>query len=133
MRGINRVTIIGRLGRDPEVRVGAKSGRKVVTLSLATNRAFKKNDEWMEETDWHRVKCFGRLADQVMERLHKGDVAGVIGTLTYDRWTDASGNSRIAAVVRADQVEFVNVRSKSSGQAVMHPATANPEAVQVGA
>ncbi|MCO4745455.1 MAG: single-stranded DNA-binding protein [Proteobacteria bacterium] len=132
MRGINRVTIIGRLGRDPELRVGAKTGKKVATISLATNRAFKKDGEWHEATDWHRVKCFDRLAEQVVERLHKGEVAGVIGTLTYDKWTDASGNARVAAIVKADQVEFMSPRRVGAFPGVQ-PATAHPEAVQAHA
>lgn len=132
MRGINRVTIIGRLGRDPELRVG-KTGRQVATLSVATNRAYKKDGEWIEETDWHRIKCFDRLAEQVMARLKKGEVAGVIGTLTYSKWTDASGNSRMSTVIKADQVEFVSLKGASTGQVASVPATSNPEAVQPSA
>lgn len=128
MRGINQITIIGRLGRDPELRVGAASGRKVVTLSVATNRSFKRGEEWVESTDWHKVKCFDRLAEQALT-LTKGDAVGVQGTLVYDKWTDASGNSRTHAVVRATQVEFI--RTKRAGEQPFLPvsASANPEAV----
>lgn len=124
MRGINRVTLIGRLGRDPELRTGVSTGRKVATLSVATNRAFKRGDSWQEETDWHKVKCFDRLAEQVVKGVGKGDPVGITGTLMYDRWTDASGNPRVMAVIRAEQVEFIQPRTLGK-----KAASANPEAV----
>lgn len=129
MRGINKITIIGRLGRDPELRVGASTGRKVATLSIATNRAYKKGEEWVENTDWHKVKCFDRKADQVVQHLSKGDAVGITGALTYDRWTDASGNTRIHAVIRAEQVEFIRQPRASQGSLPVNLATSNPEAV----
>jgi single-strand DNA-binding protein len=129
MRGINQITLIGRLGRDPELRVGAASGRKVVTLSVATNRSYKRGEEWVENTDWHKVKCFDRLAEQVLN-LGKGDAVGVQGTLVYDKWTDASGNNRTYAVVRASQVEFIRA-PRASQQVLPVPAVSNPEAVAV--
>ncbi|TNE85471.1 MAG: single-stranded DNA-binding protein [Deltaproteobacteria bacterium] len=130
MRGINQITLIGRLGRDPELRVGAASGRKVATLSIATNRSYKRDDQWVENTDWHKVKCFDRLAEQVLS-LHKGDAVGVQGTLVYDKWTDASGNSRMHAVIRANQVEFIRApQAQSQGRLPVSPAGSNPEAIE---
>ena len=81
-RGVNKVTLIGNLGNDPEVRYG-KNGNAVANVSLATAESWRDKDsgEQQERTEWHRVVFFGRLAEIVSEYLHKGSQVYVEGRL----------------------------------------------------
>ena len=93
MRGINTVTILGRLGHDPELRHTPK-GHQVLELGVATNRSVKRDDEWMEETDWHRVKLWNKQAEFVATHARKGDVLAVEGALRTESWTDTATQLR---------------------------------------
>src|SRR5688572_27798097 len=106
MRGMNRIVIIGRLGADPELRT-AKSGNPWATLSVATNRARKEGDTWIEETDWHEVKVFGEDAERCHRRLKRGSVVAVDGSLVYEAWTDDQGARRRKPKIVASRVQFV--------------------------
>ncbi|MGC9023052.1 MAG: single-stranded DNA-binding protein, partial [Dissulfurimicrobium sp.] len=72
-RGLNKVMLIGRLGADPEIRY-TQDGTPVANLRLATNRAVKKGEQWEEETDWHRVIAWRRLAEICERYLNKGSL-----------------------------------------------------------
>ncbi len=106
MRGVNRVILVGRLGRDPEVRYG-RSGTPWCSLSVATERSVKNGEGWEQVTDWHRVKVFGRQAEQCGARLRRGSLAAIEGPMTYDTWTDDDGVKRTTSTVYADRVEFL--------------------------
>ena len=108
MRGLNKVVIIGNLGSDPELRTAKGGGVPWSTLSVATGRARKQDGQWVEETDWHAVRVFGRTAEQVAQYLRKGALVGVEGTLVYDRWTADDGTPRKTARVLADKVSFLD-------------------------
>ena len=84
MRGVNQVTIIGRLGRDPETRYG-NSGNAITTLAIATEEQWKDKDsgETQKKTSWHRVKIFGKLAEIAGEYLKKGAAVYIGGKLDY--------------------------------------------------
>lgn len=107
MRGINRIVVVGRLGADPELRQ-AKTGSPWCTLSLATNRSRREGDAWVEETDWHDVRVFGDDASFCHERLAKGSVVAVDGTLVYDAWTDESGKRRRNPRIVATRVQALS-------------------------
>ena len=117
MRGLNRVTLLGRLGRDPELRTSA-SGTSWATLSLATDRSRREGDGWVEETDWHRVKVFGRDAERSHQRLSKGSLALVEGSISYENWEDKEGVRRTSTVILADRITFVDPRRASSEPAM---------------
>ena len=106
MRGINRVFIIGRVGQDPELRVG-KTGTPWMRLSVATNRGVKHGDEWQEETDWHRVHLFGTNAERAMDMARAGTLVHVEGSITYEKWTDEEGVRRMSCKVLGDRVSFI--------------------------
>ena len=91
MRGLNHVVLIGRLGRDPELRTSKESGAHWGVFTLATNRGLKVGEQWEETTDWHRVKCFGRLAENCSRALFKGSLVAVEGYIQNEQWTDADG------------------------------------------
>lgn len=107
MRGLNKVIMIGRLGREPEIRASRESGAKWGTFSLATNRSIRVGDSWEEATDWHRVKCFGKLAERCALYLSKGSLVAVEGAVHSEQWTDDDGQRRYSTSIVADSVTFL--------------------------
>ena len=98
---INRVLLVGHLGRDPEVRTN-QAGDKIVTLSLATSEQWKDRGtgERKEQTEWHRVVIFNtNLADIAEKYLKKGSLVGVEGKLQTRKWTDKDGIERYSTEV----------------------------------
>ena len=108
---MNKAIIVGRLGRDPESRE-TRNGGQIVSLSVATNHRKKEGDEWVEATEWHRVKCFGRTADNVARYLTKGSECAVEGRIQTEKWTDKDGRDRYTTEIIAERVEFVGSRGE---------------------
>lgn len=106
MRGLNRVTLIGRLGRHPELRT-SKAGKPWCKLAVATNRRKKHGEEWKEETDWHRVTVFGDDAERCDRMLRAGSLVAVEGTMTYDQYEDKDGVKRTSPEVIARNIGFL--------------------------
>ena len=103
-RGINKVILVGTLGKDPEVRY-SQSGGAITSVSLATNEKWKdKNGEMQERTEWHRVKFFGRLAEIAGEYLKKGGQCYVEGKLRTEKYTDKQGVERYSTDIIADEM-----------------------------
>jgi single-strand DNA-binding protein len=93
-RSLNKVTLIGNLGADPEIRT-TPSGTKVAKVSIATSRSFQdRSGQTQEKTEWHRVTFFGKLADIVEQYVTKGDRLYVEGRLEYSQTEDPQGNVR---------------------------------------
>ena len=111
MSGINQVTIVGRLGQEPEARYAA-SGTCVVNLSVATSDKYKGE----EQTEWHRIVCFGKTAELVRDHLHKGDQAGFSGKLQTRKWQDQQGNDKYSTEVIARELHFVGGKSQGGGE-----------------
>ena len=106
----NRVTLLGRLGRDPEVRY-AQSGTTVATLNLATDeRRPDGNGGWKNETEWHRVVLFGKQADLAKQYLTKGREVLIEGSLRTRQWQDKDGQKRWTTEVVAQNMRFVGGR-----------------------
>jgi single-strand DNA-binding protein len=94
MASVNRVILIGNLGRDPEIRY-TQGGEPIANFSLATNEAWTdKSGQKQERTEWHRVEVFGKPAQVVRDYLTKGRQVYVEGSIRYDEWTDKDGNKR---------------------------------------
>lgn len=103
-RGLNRVMLIGHLGRDPEMRT-TPSGRPVTTFSLVTSRAWHSAaGERHEETDWFNVVAWGSLAEICQEHLRKGQRVLVEGRLQTRRWDDAEGRKHQSVEVVAREM-----------------------------
>ncbi len=103
---MNRVTLFGRLGRDPELREAGEHG-KVCNLSVATVERFKdRSGAWQEATEWHRVVAFGRTADTCGQYLAKGREILVDGRLRTRSWEDQSGARRFSTEIVASNVTF---------------------------
>lgn len=97
---VNKVILIGNLGRDPEVR-SMQNGGKVANLSIATSDSWKDKNtgERREKTEWHRVVIFGNLADIAERYLKKGSKVYVCGQLQTRKWQDQSGNDKYTTEV----------------------------------
>ena len=88
MKSLNRVTLIGNLGKDPEVR-NTSGGTAVATLSIATNSRYKdKSGEWQDKTEWHNAVLWDKLADVAQQYLKKGNTVYVEGRLQTRSWED---------------------------------------------
>ena len=98
MAYLNKVMLIGNIGKDPEVRMSQTGGRKRVSFSLATSRRYRDNNgEQKEQTDWHNIVGWGKIAD-IVEQLgiRKGMSLYVEGSLTNRSWTDQTSGQRVA-------------------------------------
>jgi single-strand DNA-binding protein len=100
MASLNKVILIGNLGKDPEVRY-LQSGDPVANFSLATNEVWTdKSGQKQERTEWHRVEVFGKPAQVVRDYLSKGRQVYVEGSIRYDEWTDKDGNKQKMTKIR---------------------------------
>ena len=113
-RGVNKVTLIGNLGNDPEVRYGA-SGNAVANVSLATTESWRDKDsgEQQEKTEWHRVVFFGKLAEIVGEYLKKGRQVYVEGRLQTNKWQDKEGNDRYTTQIVANEMQMLGSKDNN--------------------
>jgi single-strand DNA-binding protein len=111
MASINKVILIGNLGRDPEVRY-TPSGAAICNVTIATSRNWKdKNSgERMEETEWHRVVFYDRLAEIAGEYLKKGRPVYVEGRLKTRKWQDKDGVEKYTTEIIADQMQMLGGR-----------------------
>ncbi len=111
-RGVNKVILIGNLGRDPEVRY-SPNGNAIANLTMATTESWrdKATGEKQEKTEWHRVVFFGRLAEIVGEYLKKGSQIFVEGRLQTRKWQDKDGNDRYTTEIVATEMQMLGSRS----------------------
>ena len=117
MASINKVIIVGNLGRDPEMRT-FPSGDQVANVTIATTDKWKdkQSGEMKEATEWHRVVFNGRLAEIVGQYLRKGSQVYVEGSLRTRKWTDQSGVEKYSTEIRADQMQMLGGRQGMGGQ-----------------
>jgi single-strand DNA-binding protein len=111
MASVNKVILIGNLGKDPEVRY-APSGSAIANITLATSRSWKDktSGERQEETEWHRVVFFDRMAEVAGEYLKKGKSVYIEGRLKTRKWTDKEGVEKYTTEVMADKMEMLGSR-----------------------
>lgn len=108
MRGINKVILIGNLGRDPEIRY-TTSGQAVANFTLATTEGrTNKDGEKQEYTEWHRIVAWGRLAEICGEYLSKGKMIYIEGTLRTRSWEDKEGKTRWTTEVIARNMQMLS-------------------------
>ncbi len=121
MPSLNRVELIGRLGKDPETRF-TPSGKKVCSFSLAVDRRWKNVDgEMKSTTDWFTVDAWGRLGEVVQQYLHKGRLVYLEGRLQTDRY-EHDGETRFITKVIARQMQMLEKKPEEE-----EPALADPE------
>ena len=111
MASVNKVILIGNLGRDPEVRY-MPSGDAIANLSVATTETWKdKNGEKQEATEWHRVVFFGKQAEICGQYLKKGSQIYVEGSLRTRKWQDKDGQDRYTTEIRGDRMQMLGGRA----------------------
>ena len=118
MASVNKVILVGNLGRDPDVR-GLPNGESVANIAIATSNKYKNRaGEMAEETEWHRVSFFGKLAEIVGQYLRKGRSVYVEGRIKTRKYTDQSGVEKYATDIIADQMQMLGGR-EGSGESSM--------------
>ena len=120
-RGVNKVIIVGTLGNDPEVKYSA-SGSAIANLSVATSEQWKdkQTGEKKEQTEWHRVVIFGKLAEVAAEYLRKGSQVYIEGQLRTRKWSDSNGLDRYTTEIVIPQMggvmQMLGGKRDDSGQ-----------------
>ncbi|MFK7795975.1 MAG: single-stranded DNA-binding protein [Aureispira sp.] len=130
---VNKVTLIGRLGKDPEVRT-LDSGTNIAKFSLATDESYKdKNGEWQTQTEWHNVILWRGLAERAEQSLRKGVLVYLEGKLTNRSWQDDQGNTNYITEVRGNYFRVLQKETSGNKAATAAPApTTTPAAVDSG-
>jgi single-strand DNA-binding protein len=115
MASVNKVILIGNLGRDPETRY-MPDGGAVTNVSIATTETWKdKSGEKQEKTEWHRVAFFGKLAEIAGEYLKKGSQVYVEGRLQTRKWQDKDGQDKYTTEIVADRMQMLGSRQGMGG------------------
>ena len=127
MASVNKVILVGNLGRDPEVRF-LPSGEAVANVTIATTSKYKdKSGEKVEETEWHRVTFFGKLAEIVGQYLKKGKPVYVEGRIKTRKYTDKDGAEKYATDIIANEMQMLGVR-EDGGNTAPKPSAAPRQA-----
>ena len=115
MASLNKMMLIGNLGKDPEVRY-TTSGAAVASFSIATSERFKnKSGEWEERTEWHNVVLWGRQAEVAGEYLAKGKTVYIEGRLQTRKWQDKDGRDRYTTEVVGEKMQMLGAKGDSGG------------------
>ncbi len=118
---LNKVMIIGRLGRDPELRYSA-SGTPMANLRIATDESYTDRDgNKVERTEWHTVVVFQRQAENCANYLGKGSLVFVEGSLQTRKWQDQQGQDRYTTEIKAQRVQFLDRRGVGQGDSASSP------------
>lgn len=117
MASLNKVMLIGNLGKDPEVRYTG-SGQAVASFSLATSERFKnkQSGEWEEKTEWHRVTLWGKQAEVAGEYLAKGKTVFIEGRLQTRKWTDRDGNEKYTTEIVGERMQMLGGKGDGGGR-----------------
>ncbi len=132
MASVNKVILVGNLGRDPETRY-APSGDAICNVNLATTDTWKdkQTGEKKEATEWHRVVFFGRLAEIAGQYLKKGSQIYVEGSLRTRKWQDKDGQDRYTTEIRGDEMKMLGSR-QGMGDAPPRESGGAPAAAPAG-
>ena len=108
MASLNKVMLIGNLGKDPEVRY-TTSGQGVASFSIATTEKYKnKSGEWEEKTEWHNIVLWGKLAEIAKDYLSKGKTVFIEGRLQTRKWQDKDGRDRYNTEIVGDRMQMLS-------------------------
>ncbi len=125
---VNRVFLVGRLGKDPEQRF-TSSGTPVTNFSLATDERWKdQSGERQTRTEWHQIVVWGRLAEICSQYLNKGKLVFIEGRLQTREWDDRDGNRRRTTEIVASDMQMLGSRSEEQGMGMAPSAPSTPSA-----
>lgn len=112
---VNKVFIIGRMGRDPELRY-TQSGTAVCSLNVATDESYTDRDgNKVDRVEWHKISCFQRQAENCANFLKKGSLVYVEGSLQTRKWQDQQGQDRYTTEIKAERVQFLDRKGDNQG------------------
>lgn len=136
-RGINKVILVGNLGKDPETRY-LPSGGAVTSFSIATSQSWKdkQTGAQQERTEWHRIVMFNRLAEIAAEYVKKGSKVYIEGSLRTQKWQDKTGADRYTTEIVATDMQMLDSRGAAGGSSSssdIHMDEAQPEHAPVSA
>lgn len=117
MAGINKVIIVGHLGNDPEIRT-MPNGEQVANITVATSESWtdKNTGERKEQTEWHRIVLYRRLAEVAGQYLHKGSQVYIEGRLKTRKWQDNNGQDRYTTEIQGDNLQMLGGRNQDAAQ-----------------
>lgn len=117
MKGVNRVILIGTLGRDPETKTFANGG-SLTQFSIATSESWtdKNSGEKVENTEWHRIVLNNRLGEVAQQYLKKGSKVYIEGSLRTRKWTDKDGKEQYVTEIRGDQMQMLDNKPGGYGE-----------------
>jgi len=118
---MNVVTLVGNLGKDPEV-VVTQGGLKIAKFSIATSRTVKGE----KVTDWHNITVFDKQADVIEKYVKKGDKVGVVGTITYDTYENKEGVKQTRTVIIASQIQLLTPKGEGTESSAPRQSTPAP-------
>src|SRR5215218_7842646 len=115
-RGVNKVILVGNLGKDPETRY-MPNGKAVTTFTIATSESWKdkQTGEQREQTEWHNIVMYDRLAEIAAEYLRKGSQVYVEGRLRTRKWQDKEGRDRYTTEINANEMQMLGSRAGGAG------------------
>ena len=113
MRGVNKVILVGTLGKDPETK-SFPNGGSLTQFSIATSESWtdKSSGERKEQTEWHRIVLNNRLGEIAQQYLRKGSKVYIEGSLRTRQWTDQNGQERYTTEIRGDQMQMLDSRQQ---------------------
>lgn len=116
VRSLNRVILVGRVGRKPELTVIQASGRELAKFSMVTNEGYyDQSRNWKETEEWHNITAWGPLAQRMERNLGKGDMVLVEGKLKTRKWKDQNGQDRRTTDIEAQNIVILERRSSRDG------------------
>ena len=122
MASLNRALLIGNVGNDPEIRT-LNNNEKVASFRLATTERYKdRNGDVKENTEWHQIVAWGKMADIVEKFVKKGSQLYVEGKITTRKWTDKDGNDRFTTEIRAEGIQILGKKETTATRQEVSPA-----------
>lgn len=126
VRSLNRVILVGRVGKDPEITVMPKSGQQLAKFSMATNEGYfdKNSNAWKDlPTEWHNIVAWRALAQKVEKGVGKGDLVLIEGSIHTRKWQDKSGQDRWTTDIQADNITILDRRKdQAAGGGTPYPS-----------
>lgn len=126
---VNKVILLGRLGKDPEMRY-APSGTAIATFSIATNHRQKSEGEWVEKTEWHNILAFGKTAEFAGEYLNKGKQVFIDGRLQTSSWEDQQGVKKYKTEIIVNELQMVGGKGDGGASTTTSSNSASKEPIK---
>lgn len=127
MATLNKILLIGRVGKDPEIR-NFDNGGSITNFSLATDESYKdRNGNKVQAVEWHNIEASGKIVGVIQQYVKKGDLLYVEGTIRTRSWQDKSGNNRYMTVVRLLNMTMLGGQKKQEGQQQAQQPTQQPQ------